>query len=262
MRSRLLVLLLLAGFALIASAVGARASSSGGGSNIASAPTITPGQQEFGNTNEGQFPFNCAPDAASYWKLTLIVGDRATIDWETTNNYAERLYVLPIGTTDFSISNVSKDVASFSIGGNGKAQSILTAPASGVYPLVFDKECIGGGGPYDFTVYINHALVLGTSQQTLRLLKRWHHSAMPRKGSLKLTAHRADGAPITGQVGATLYGYWAKKWHKLSRAAAKAGVLVLRYKLPKNAHGVIRLSVNAGGQDYIGKRIVWRNLRA
>src|SRR5947209_1386053 len=81
MRGFMVILGLLAFGAFVSgvSTPSARAKTSGGGSNIASAPTVTSGQQTFGNTTDGCLG-NCSP--ADYWKLALIAGDRVTVDWE------------------------------------------------------------------------------------------------------------------------------------------------------------------------------------
>src|SRR5205823_2290095 len=131
--------------------VGAAGAFAGGGANLASAPTISPGQQQFGNTTDG-CEGNC--EGADFWKLSLIAADRVTVDWESsagnygcgTEAYAAKLEVWPVGTTDFSINNLQPS-QTFYIGDNDKAESTFTANGTGVFPLVFKAQCFNEGPP-------------------------------------------------------------------------------------------------------------------
>lgn len=234
---------LLGGLLAVALATAAYASAAGG-PNIAAAPTVQVGQQQFGNTTEGTFPFNCAPDAASYWKLPLATGDRVVVDWETNGNAVERLFVLPPGTTDFSLSNLSHFYASFQIGGNHKAESVFNANTTGIYPLVFDKECVGGGGPYDFVVSVRHTVKL-----FLAPLKR-----IGRTGSVTVQVHDSDGNPVSDPgLQLTLVGAWPHtKAHPLASATPDQGSATFRLNLPRTLIGKsVRLRVGAAGDFYL-----------
>lgn len=233
---------------------------SSGGATIASAPTVVPGQQEFGNSNDVQN----GPDyryPGDYWKLSLVAGDHVTIDWEAGNNFVNSLGVYPAGTTDFSVNNVSL-YQQFSLGANGKAESTFTANQTGAFPLIFWDEGSNDAGPFDFTVYVHHALVLAVSPQTQALIRRAHQTPLPHKGNIVLGAHLADGTPVSGDVGATVFAYWSSKWHSIGKSAARNGEIVVPYRLPASVHGLIRLSVNVGGANYQGRQIGWRGIRA
>jgi hypothetical protein len=237
---------------------------SSGGANIASAPTIVPGQQEFGNTTDGCFE-NC--DGADFWKLSLIAADQVTIDWETSptnecsDGGADQLAIWAIGTTDYSINNDSP-IQNFGIGSNQKAESTFTASTTGVYPVMF-RSCYdqSSGGPYDFTVLIRHKVVVGLADQTRSLLQRARQGGrLPRHGVLDVLVHNADGGAISGAVGGTLSGYWSGSWHKLTGAIAAGGQVLLRYQLPASVHGVIRLQINIGGGSYQGANLTFRGV--
>ena len=248
---------------VIAGAAVAGIAYAGGGSNISSAQAITPSQQLFGNTSEGRYD---GDRAASYWKLALTAADRVTVDWESGSSNRHDLFELmvwPAGTTDFSINNASS-LKVFDLGDNGKAESVFEVGQSGVYPLAFLGDYIPSwtqGGPYDFTVYVRHAVVLAVPPQTNALLQRGRRTGLPRAGRIVLAAHTAGGAPISGGLGATMFGYWAKKWHQMAHATATRGQIVLAYRLPTALHGLTRLSVNVGGPNYLGKHIGWRSLK-
>src|SRR5437660_1731760 len=125
--------------AALATAGVAGAAALNGGSDIASAPVVVPGQQETGNTaTEGKY-FN---NPASFWKLSLVAGDRVTVDWENTGDgtFVTEFHVFPPGTTDFNINN-AHSYAGGEIGSNGKQESSFTANATGVFPMVFLCYC-------------------------------------------------------------------------------------------------------------------------
>lgn len=270
MRMRSLLVHLVAALAVLGVTVAAAsANSNNGGANIASAPTVPPGQQEFGNTTDGSI----GDKWGDWWKLSLVASDKITVDWESgkvtdscgTYNAASRLDFWPVGTTDFSVNNV-QPLVTLPLGENGKAESMFTANRTGTFLMRFEAGCDGSahpyGGPYDFTAYVRHALVLAVSGQTKALIQRAHRAPLPHRGTVVFAAHLADGTPVSGDVGATLFAYWASKWHPIGKGAAKGGQIVVPYQLPASVHGLIRLSVNVGGANYQGRQIAWRGIRA
>ena len=75
-RSLLLTALCLFGALLLPSSAMAE-----GGTSIATAPVVTWGEQEFGNTAQGTHLF--VPHGFDqFWGLNVVAGDKLTIDWE------------------------------------------------------------------------------------------------------------------------------------------------------------------------------------
>ena len=99
--------------------------------------------------------------------MTTTAGDAVTIDWEVQNpagDIDDYVNVFPVGTNDFNRSQqqtVSKDEVGE---GDVRGESRFVANRSGVMPLEFFAGGIGNAsdlGPYNFTAYVSHALVLG-----------------------------------------------------------------------------------------------------
>jgi len=177
----------------------ASALASGGGS-IASAPTVAYGQQESGNTAT-DLPANyfALGYCYSWWLVPAITGDKITIDWtsepDANGAYLTALwaYLYPVGTTDFNFPNTNpvaeKDV-NYAVTGLQELQYV--ANRDGTMPLEFQaaaSDCQQDAGPYSFTAYISHELVLGLRAHT----NRAHHST-----TFSVAVHNPDGAPIAG----------------------------------------------------------------
>jgi hypothetical protein len=253
--------------ALTAALVVAAVAAANGGGNLVAAPTVTIGQQEFGSTTDGYYRGSAAAD---YWKVPLIAADKVTIDWESNNanacsETAEDLYVWPIGTTDFSINNASP-LQTWSVGSNSKQEETFTASDTGLFPLMFrgcGERDYGGGGAYDFTVYVKHKLVTHLAAATTALIARGRSTGLPRRGTLAVQVFTGDGKPIAdGGVGGTLTGYWSAAWHPLGKSVARGGTITVRYSLPPSAHSPIRLQLNIGGGSYQGVRLRYVGLKA
>jgi hypothetical protein len=204
-----------------------------GGSNIESAPQVSPGVQTFGTTGTGRY--QCA--AADYWNLSLAAGDEATIDWMSVTDsdggdYANELSVYPAGTTDFSINNVER-MHEFSIGDNDRAESIFSANTTGSYPLIFWRasgRCSSPGGPYSFTVTVKHSVVLFLG--SVKKLDR-------RSGTISVGVHTPEGQPITDPgLRVSLRGSWpGHKASELAGGSPSGGIVSLSVKLPKSTRG-------------------------
>lgn len=195
------------------------------GGNIASATTVTFGQHEFGNTSAGKFE-GCYP--AAFWNLPLQAGDQVTIDWETPSPaYAYHLHVLPAGTTDFSINNVSP-LEVFSLGSNNQAESIFSVGASGVYPVFFHGECSSSGGPVDFTAVDQHELVTA--------LKPYAH--LRTNTLVSGTTSLGDGAPAPDGLTYSLSVTWSGGSAAYT-AISSAGSLSFPLALPESAIGKV-----------------------
>jgi hypothetical protein len=205
---------------------GAPTAFASGGSTIASAPIIAPGQQEFGTTADGQY--DCGP--ADFWNLSLESGDAVTIDWEASViANANQLDVFPAGTTDYSINNVTP-LQTFGLGDNGKAQSTFTAGTAGIYPLIFEADGCGStpAGPFDFIVYVTHAQNVLLSPVTDGVT-----------GVAAVQDHDAAGNPLAAPtVSVTLQiSSSGMPWTTIATGAPVAGTASIPYALPASVEG-------------------------
>lgn len=159
-----------------------------GGATIASAPTVVYGQDEFGNTaTDSASTCPQLHEQDSWWLLPVTAGDRVTIDFEGPGAHKEQLW--PIGTNDF---NFSDSTPFQSIGTSGGKQEVVTrVPQTGVMPLEFLSLGDCGStvaGPYDFTAYVAHQVVLSLQAHA----NRSKHFTVFTVG-----LHNPDGAVIT-----------------------------------------------------------------
>ena len=210
--------------ALAALLVSPAVASASGGSNIASATTVTFGQQEFGNTSVGKYG-DCYP--ATYWNLPLGAGDEVTIDWETSDSrFAEHLHVFPAGTTDFSINNV-ESLDTFELGVNNKAESRFTVGTAGVYPFLIHGSCEGTGGPVDFTATVHHELI--TALQP--------YPSVNTNSIVVGTASLANGLPAPDGLGYALTVTWPGGGSAISTGVSVGGSIAFQLGLPAGAAG-------------------------
>jgi hypothetical protein len=187
----------LVGFAVVAGAVLLpSAALASGGAAIATAPLVAYGQQEFGNTATDDPGGSCNWNAVltegfSWWQLPVTAGDRVTIDYQAEfQNFGsldETVY--PVGTSDFDFAQTDPIDQTNDSGDGVHGQDVFTARQSGVMPLLFDNtDCVdGGGGPYNFTTYVQHAIVLSQRHWS----NRRSHTTY-----ITLTVRNPDGAPI------------------------------------------------------------------
>lgn len=214
-------------------------------STIAAAAMITPGTQHFGNTLCPDVPGDPCPDH-EYWKLNLLAGDRVAIDWQVTgaDTYACCLSVLPADTTDFSINNVSA-LRYFVLGSNGKAQSIFTAPRSGMYPLLFEALGLTAGGPYDFVARVEHAA-------RLRIASPTAGRRISRRAKVTVNVRTPNGVAIDDPaLVVTVRGTWAGRSRIVGRAPTAGGVARIGLKLPRSARGQsLTLRASVAGPGY------------
>ena len=148
--------------------------------------------------------------------MPAITGDKITIDWTSEPNatgaYLTALwaYLFPVGTTDFNSSSTNpaaeKDV-NYAV--TGLQELTYVTNRDGTLPLEFQaaaSNCPANAGPYSFTAYISHELVLRLHAHT----NRAHHST-----TFSVAVHNPDGAPITGVPLVATYqllshGHWQK----------------------------------------------------
>ncbi len=202
--------------------------SAAGGKSIATAPLVTYGQQEFGNTAEDQYlEESCGfADAwRSYWSLPVTAGDLVTINWEGSKG--TELKLAPLGTTDFTLFSVDPALSQ-ELSSNGKAQAQYTVPQSGTMPLYF-RVCSGAAqpGPYNFIATAQHGLAVSLTPPP---------STIQTNSVLTGTARLASGAAVpdglvftlsaVGQFGTATY-----------TAASSGGALSFPLALPATAAG-------------------------
>lgn len=157
-----------------------------GGASIASAPVVTYGQQEFGNTTtDGGFAFIAGDGGSSWWNLPVVTGDRITIDLTgQTEGDGFTASAYAVGTNDYNFDQRRPFAASMQ---NNTFKFGFTAPGSGMMPLnVYTPDSVG---PYSFTASVQHSVVLylvsgGTSSR----LHETHFS---------LSVRNPDGVTIT-----------------------------------------------------------------
>jgi hypothetical protein len=136
-----------------------------GGDSIATAPTVTSGVSQSGNTaieqgvhaNSLDGAAHCShPTGNGWWSLPVQAGDTVTIDWQAPTYHF--LDVYPVGTTDFT-QPTSTAFAKSQISDNGHQELVFTAPVSGAMPMVIGEgSCTSDGvrGPYSFTATMTH----------------------------------------------------------------------------------------------------------
>lgn len=166
-----------------------------GGANVATAPLVAFGQQEFGNTatDNGEQTLNhCAfgPETGnSWWNLPVTAGDRVTIDFESDPSIDVGLAVFSVGTTDltdFQVGTIGESHYA-TPDSNGKGYSTFTATATGNMPMDF-FGC-DTAGPYDFIASVEHGLVVS--------LKQSSSSRRQQSTSFSVGASTPTGSPIT-----------------------------------------------------------------
>lgn len=132
---------------------------------IAGAPTVVFGQQEFGNTaTDSETTCPALQEQDSWWLLPAQAGDRVTIDYEGSGVRQERLF--RIGTNDFNYPARDQSPFQQTDSGGGNAEAVITIPQTESWPLEFDSwsACNSPiGGPYDFTAYVAHKVIVSLS---------------------------------------------------------------------------------------------------
>jgi hypothetical protein len=247
---------------VVAGGIGALAlaggAAAGGGTTIKSAPTIVFGAQTFGNTASAPAA-QYGPWIAEWWMVPLIAGDQLTLKFEnssaTSGTFRADMWDKSID--DFNVSNAHQTIES-DMPQNGHAELVWNAPSTGLYPLEFaacDSANPCGGihpGAYDFTATVQHSARLAVAP-----------GSIARTGWFLVHARYPDGTDIPRALGATLYGTWAGKWHRLGSAAVVNGVIRIHYSLPLVLKGkLLRLRIAAGGPSFkgiaVGERVAVR----
>lgn len=221
-----------------------------GGTNIASAPAVVFGTQQFGNTatDNGETPCGEHGTADSWWQMQVRAGDKITVDWE---GHGGKLLVFPTGTTDFNVTSTEPRVNE-AIGGNGKQEVIFVAPTDGMMPVDFDYDCTFDNdhgfapfdpGPYDFIATVKHGVVL--------LIRR--NTRVRTNSTLKVDVHMPDGAVIDDpQLSVRVQLLVGRKWRTIGQAAVANSVARVKLALSKRLRGQrVKLRVEAVGRSYV-----------
>jgi hypothetical protein len=238
MRSRCIVT-----FALVMAATPSPAFAAGG-KDIASAPAVSYGQLLAGNTaTDGGSPGCWGHE--SWWTLPVIAGDRVTIDFDGV----EYETAWPVGTTDYNREH-TEWTQKVEVGENGKGEGVFTAPRTGAMPLLLSThDCNFGGdgaaGPYSFTAYVRHALLLSIPAR---------HTLKPT-GTIVLRVLNTDGVAINDpQLSVVLRIRGRGRTRVIGRAHALDGTARVTYRVPKALRGLkVTLSAQAVGTSYLTK---------
>src|SRR4029077_343903 len=152
-KSYLMKRLVIAMFSLIGAgllAIAATSALAEGTNSIASAPRISFGHLQTGNTATG---FEVAGQLWSFWKGPVRAGDTVTIDWEAKRG--TNIKVFSTETTDFNFTK-AEPVHKGGIGPTGRNEFRFVAANSGLMPLAFEAISTEYGGPYAYTVRVKH----------------------------------------------------------------------------------------------------------
>jgi hypothetical protein len=208
-----------------------------GGSSIASAPTIVPGQQEF-----GKLASHDMGGCGTWWLLPATSGDAIQLDWEVGDRWVVLSLYAP-GTNDFNFPQ-TRPLANGQVNGNGKAELTYTAQQTGNIPLFLrDPGCYGSGvpGPYSFTAYITHALNLALPN--IRALRK--------TGTLTVAVHNPEGGPINDPaVHVELQITGRGGWQRIGVATVANSAATIAFKVParlRRQHVTLRALAHGTG---------------
>lgn len=222
-----------------------------GGKDIASAPLVAYGQQEFGNTAIDSPEDDC-PGGDSWWTLAVASGDRITIDYEGA---AEVESVFPIGTSDFNVEDTSAYQYSY-LASNGKQEAKFTAPATGMMPLDFlAGTCMDEGepGPYDFTAYVTHGVALAMT----------HFRSVKHMGTIVVSARTPDGGLINDQaLSVDVQMKRGSHWATIGSAPVLNSLATVHLSIPKRLHPKrITLRARDHGAGYLTRTSAHRTVK-
>jgi hypothetical protein len=194
--------------------------------SIAGAPVIVAGQQEFGNTMTGGVVGGDDPCYRSYWLLNVTAGDAVTVDWESQESNTI-LDVFPAGTTDYNVDNTSP-LQDQGLNSNDKNELTFTASSTSTLPFSFRSGCDSNPGPYDFTVYLTHAMSVALSPVQAALA-----------GTATIGVHNPDGVPLSGPpIVVTLQVSGAGvPWTTLGSGSPTNGAANVSYTVPAALDG-------------------------
>jgi hypothetical protein len=216
-----------------------------GGATIGAAPTVAYGQQEFGNTATDSTPAQDLCNGAeqnSWWLLPVTAGDRVIIDFQGTGAQYEALY--PVGTSDYNVNNASS-VEHAELGSNGAQEAVVTVQQDGTMPLDFSTyDCTFGNfgkpGPYNFTVGVQHALVVSLAVTGMN--RRRHRT------SFSLGVHSPNGVAISNpSLQVAVQRLAGGKWIAVRTTTAAATIPVAWARALRGRWQSVRVEVSGSG---------------
>jgi hypothetical protein len=241
--------LCLAVSAVLLAAPAARAD---GGRTIAAAPRAAWGVHYAGTTVEAGAPCPARLGSYfSYWTVRVTKGDRVTIDWGAQQK-GTVLSLLPVGTTDATAAAATPTDTQALDEMYGKSE--LTAQPqrrTGRVPLqVHGFVCDGGGGPYDFTAHVRHAV---------RLRVAWRHRIAARS-RISVRVTDPDGHPISSPtLRVSLQAFLRGAWRPAGHAHPLHGRTRVRPALRPRRH--VRLRAVASGSGWLRRISRVRSVR-
>jgi hypothetical protein len=122
---------------------------------------------------------------------------------------------------------------------------------TGVVPLQFHGfVCDGGGGPYDFTAHVRHAV---------RLRVFWRHR-IRRRAPVTVSVNSPDGRPISSRVRRVSLQAWIRgAWRPAGHASPLHGRARVRLALRPRRH--VRLRAVASGRGWVQRVSRTRRVR-
>jgi hypothetical protein len=242
--------------ALVAICAGVARATVGGGGTIATAPVVSSGVPQIGNTSS--FTDTCG-NGYEFWSLQLMKGDLVKITWGSPLA-VDTLALWPAGTVDsnhttclyesgwshWAISPVLSDTNG-TPATNHVSQTVVQTDGS--YPLLFlDTTGVPNAAAYSFTAVVLHAVSVSLP----------HRSTIPGAGTLTASVLAPDSSPINDStLKLTLRGYWSTvagappRAHKLATATPTNGSAAFSYSLPARLWGKrIRVDILGGGSSY------------
>jgi hypothetical protein len=187
--------------------------------------------------------------SADFWLLQLRASDSVKVNWGSTPSAVSDFEIFPDGTTDETRGTIKTLLHDVNWKKAPLFSSTFEAKDAGTYPIAF--YCGGAcqqAGSFSFTIDVLHKALLYVPRLT----------ELPQKGTLKVFARDAAGAPISDQaLTLKLVGTWRDAAyvpaspHVLARGSPKSGAVVFAYRVPAELRGKrIRLQVDAAGKSY------------
>ena len=227
----------------------------GGGTTIAGAPTISPGQRVFGNTGSEPVVDQahlCGLYSGQWWLVDLRAGDRVEVTWENPAP-AEQFSICVFGAGGTDARPGRLITRSTRVHPPHSGGATFLAAATGVHPLFighigFINPRSGDPGPYSILTRVLHRALVYVPRL----------SRVTLRGKLVADVRTPEGEPVTASgLQFRLLGIWKDKphlqpsKHVLSTASPSNGVAVLPYTLPRKLAGrVIDLRVVGGGAEW------------
>lgn len=228
---------------LLVLAITASAALAGGGRDIASAPTIAPGDLVQGYF--GDFPANFDGETAEFFKLPLKAGDHVQIRVQSVGDYAPCASPFLPGTDDFTIDpDTMVTLDEFKQVNGSRFLTTFIAGQTGTYVLAMNDHygwcyTLAKEWAYSFTVLAPHGLRI----RLPRLRELAQNSKLSVKAYDALT-QPVDDPNLMVHLVARLSGHLPVD---LGSQPVKQGVAQFTIKLPKSWEGKrVRFTATAG----------------